>query len=169
LKGFNLDSFLDSKIAEEQARQKGSSGSGTSPGPAGSQTRRTQSQRRTSGRTGSPSNRPSSRSRDRAGTTGKGPDPSEFVIEDEDAPSRAVTPRPVEGDGKGTDVKAGQASKGEEKHQENDESAKEKATEKAVASDHGELPQDIQLKLRKLQKLESRYHGKRTVARVMQA
>jgi len=94
------------------------------------------------------------------------------VIEDEDAPSRAPTPRPPEKDGDDTRLSAAQAQK-DDGHardsgnkSEEDQSRPEKAVFKTPATvAEGELPQDVQLKLRKLQKLENRYHGMQTVQR----
>jgi len=83
-----LDSFLDSKIAEEQARQKGQPGT-SSP------IKRTPSNaaRRGVSRTESP-NRPANRARadSNRGIPIKGPDPSDFVIDDDEPPTRTATP-----------------------------------------------------------------------------
>src|ERR1700753_3395927 len=96
LKSFNLDNFLDSKIAEEQAKQAQQSKSSSSG-------RRTPSNaataRRSSARPDSPSKRAGSRLRAQDGdaaTPGKAPDPEDFVI-GEDTPdiSRVTTPMPV--------------------------------------------------------------------------
>ena len=151
LKGFNLDSFLDSKIAEEQARQKGGQPSGTS---------RTPSQARRGGRTDSPSKRTASSSNADKLPPGKGPDPSEFVIEDDEALSRAATPKPTEKEGDESQQEAAQPPKSEDDKKDGDDGATSgKILEKRpVTDDADELPQEVQLKLRKLQKLESRYH-----------
>ena len=90
----------------------------------------------------------------------KGPDPSEFepefVIEDEEAISRAITPQPEQ--------------KTKQQGSENDESAPEpsgtdtlstdqKEDEAQVQSTVPELPTDVRVKLRKFERLESRYQG----------
>ena len=164
LKGFNLDSFLDSKIAEEQAKQQRA-------GQASPVKRTPSGTRRASARGDSPAKRPSSRLRGggdgETAPVGRGPDPSEFVIEDDDFPSRATTPRPAvkqESDG------AGRAEQVEEQQvpaASNEETTLEKQAEKPTEKMpslplDGDLSQDIQQKLRKLSKLESRYHGQYT-------
>lgn len=87
----------------------------------------------------------------------KGPDPSEFVIEDDDSlPSRAATPKPPAKDGSDeTTVDRAQAAN-ENAPADKDAGSGEKAAEAKAPE---ELPQDVRLKLRKLEKLESRYHG----------
>ena len=91
----------------------------------------------------------------------RGPDPAEFdpefVVGDEDVPSRAGTPRPTQ-------------SKSEVNME--GESVKEKAIaadangglgegelKDGVGSVVPELPTNVRVKLRKLEKLESRYQG----------
>ena len=83
------------------------------------------------------------------------------MIEDDDLPSRATTPRPPVSEGQD-----GSASEGQQVFQqdatssERDGASEDKSSGKAPESvGNGELSQDVQLKLRKLQKLEGRYHG----------
>ncbi|THY91361.1 hypothetical protein D6C92_06318 [Aureobasidium pullulans] len=150
LKG-NLDSFLDSKIAEEQARQKGQSGT-SSP------VKRTPSSaaRRGVSRTESP-NRPANRARadSNRGIPAKGPDPSEFVIEDDEAPSRTATPNPavIEASASSSDQSA--TATNETEPAQSDAPVTDKA--QGGGKQPEELPQDVRQKLRKLEKLESRY------------
>ncbi|PNS17179.1 hypothetical protein CAC42_7233 [Sphaceloma murrayae] len=158
-KNFNLDSFLDSKIAEEQARQQ----QGQAPGLR----RQPSAAKRANGGTASPSRRTSSRTRDGDRTPApKGPDPSEFVIDDDETSSRVPTPRPPEttkaekaaeeisdGDSKPAQTEdVGEAKVGEAKGTATDMKASEKP------ADDQEIPQEIQVKLRRLQKLESKYN-----------
>lgn len=89
----------------------------------------------------------------------KGPDPSEFVIDDEEAPNRMSTPKPPpkDNDEPSADTAEPQANK-EDAAPSGDAPTQEKSAE---LKSTGELPQDVRLKLRKLEKLESRYHGER--------
>lgn len=154
MKGFNLDSFLDSKIAEEQEKQKGGQPSGVKRTPSAA--------RRPNGRNDSPATRPSSRLRntevDRGVPVGRGPDPSEFIIDDDDTPSRTATPKPQVKDEEEIPVKEGHATEGQpaEKAAEPVSRSQEKAM--APLRD-GEPTPDVQAKLRKLQKLENKYQG----------
>jgi hypothetical protein len=142
---------IDSRIAEEQARQKAAQGS---PG------RSTSKNKRPPARTASPATRARNRSQDirNADPLSRGPDPKEFeqpefLIEDEDGSSRAVSPRPPEkAEEEGI---AGRTSESAESQGQVGNSA-EKASEKLAAL---ELPTDVRAKLRKLDKLESRYQG----------
>jgi len=93
IKNFNIDTFLDSKIAEEQARQTGQ------PGAAGAPKRSSSNAgaRRGSGRTDSPAKRAGSRLRvpEGDGAIAKAPDPEDFVIGDDGSDiSRTATPNP---------------------------------------------------------------------------
>ncbi|KAI9769982.1 MAG: hypothetical protein M1840_003693 [Geoglossum simile] len=149
-----LKASIDSRIAEEQARQKAAAHEvSSSPSRAGSGTRRSSSRR------ASPSKR-QGRSRlldqnDKDIAAG-GPDPSEFepefVIGEDDIESRAATPLPKE--------KASQAdndgAEGTKLPEEAGAEAKEKHVE-PKSSNMSELPTDVRVKLRKLDKLESRY------------
>ena len=89
----------------------------------------------------------------------KGPDPAEFEPEfvvDDEAPSRSETPRPT--NGRTDDVLGEQkmnGSAGRELSQDDGEIA---STAEAPRTS-SDLPTDIRVKLRKLEKLESRYHG----------
>lgn len=164
LKGFNLDSFLDSKIAEEQAKQART----TKSSPAG---RRTPSNapgnsRRSSARTDSPSKRTGSRRRAQDGeqeTPSKGPDPEDFVIGDDASDiSRVATPMPVKegSDGPILDEKAGlkveEAKAAEPDSSSSADTGKGKEKEKAAADDQ-ELPEDVRKKLAKLESLTTKY------------
>ncbi|TKA28358.1 hypothetical protein B0A50_03825 [Salinomyces thailandicus] len=150
LKGFNLDSFLDSKIAEEQARQ-GQNGS-----PSRSPVRRQPSNAgggRGSGRTNSPARRAGGRLKvaeaEGAGPAGKGPDPEEFVIGDDVSEiSRAATPRPVKESAEDPLGVAGEQGK------QDAGPAMDKGKEKA---DNDELPDDVRKKLAKLEHLATKY------------
>jgi hypothetical protein len=140
---------IDSRIAEEQARQKATASPTVS--------RSASSARRSTSRTDSPSSRPRKpKPKDYEGAP-RGPDPSEFetafVIEDEsEEPSRVGTPANM-------DEKA--ALKGEDATPAAAGSANgsEMGPEKEPPPPHTELPADVRAKLRKLEKLESRYQG----------
>ena len=144
-----LKGAIDSRIAEEQARQR------ASLSPSRSQS----GSRRPAPRDDSPSKR-SARPTTRAnkdGETVKGPDPAdfepEFVIGDTDTPSRSGTPRPTHEKEQTGSSEASTDGVGEG----SDEQSKGKAN-----NDEGapiELPTDVRVKLRKLDKLESKYHG----------
>ncbi|EME76946.1 uncharacterized protein MYCFIDRAFT_180596 [Pseudocercospora fijiensis CIRAD86] len=152
-KGFNLD-FLDNKIAEEQEKQKQDKQQ-----KSGSPAKRTPSNatRTTSGRTDSPSKRPSSRLRvpeGKDGSPAKAPDPDDFVIGDDESVnslSRIPTPQPISKDGEGDERKDGG------KQDEGQAEAGDKGKEKARDAD--ELPQEVQVKLRKLDALTAKYQG----------
>lgn len=146
-KNFNLDSFLDSKIAEEQAKQLQGQASGLRRNPSGAK-------------------RPNSRTSSRTGegdrfASQRGPDPSEFVIEDEDGPSRVSTPKPPElgATAKGEEGDGLKADKTERASEDKDNKPKDIQAGLKPSGNDG-LPQDIQIKLRRLQKLESKYNGK---------
>ena len=88
----------------------------------------------------------------------KGPDPTdfdqEFVI-DEDELSRSGTPRPpLDRNGSTAAEKASDGGQGETPQEVNGTGAV--IDEPSTSS---ELPTDVRVKLRKLEKLESRYHG----------
>ncbi|KAK8192612.1 hypothetical protein M8818_007782 [Zalaria obscura] len=154
LKGFNLENFLDSKIAEEQERQRNPQ----QGGPSSARRTPSSARRAPNGRTDSPSKRPASRLQGGDGSRtplGKGPDPSEFVIEDDDMSSRASTPKPPVKDG--SDEKAEeQAEVDEAATSEGKESALQEKSSDSKAPE--QLSDDVRQKLRKLEKLESRYH-----------
>ncbi|KAJ5577561.1 uncharacterized protein N7459_006525 [Penicillium hispanicum] len=152
-----LRDAIDSRIAEEQARQKSAQDNIT----------RSNSARRPPSRNLSPGRR--NRPRRNTGTPVRGPDPkefeAEFTIGDDDTSSRSGTPQVetpenaseatirVEGD-RSEDAEAKTASDavGKEK-----EPAKPADTE-ANTPTPSELPADVKAKLRRLDKLESRYH-----------
>ncbi|KAK4952249.1 Golgin imh1, partial [Elasticomyces elasticus] len=148
-----IDNFIDTHIADEQSRQKGAQ---TPPAR-----RAATGPRRPGGRTDSPGHRPSSRVRDADGadrSIAKGPDPSEFVIEDDEPPSRGGTPKPpIE------KVEEGMAGEMKEKAgTEGDDTGSVAERKKAqdVGSDGvSDLPRDVQLRLRKLEKLEAKYNS----------
>ena len=89
--------------------------------------------------------------------TGKGPDPSEFdpefvIGEEEEQPSRSSTPRPKE-KAETTDSIAGN---GKEKEKEDDGQI---AAADRKASPPPEITPEVQVRLRKLDKLEPKYSG----------
>lgn len=149
-----LKGAIDSRIAEEQARQRSSQASPS---------RKNSGTNRSSSRNISPSKR-GVRSQAREKKDGepskRDRDPSEFepesIAESEDTPSRSESPRPIQ--------KIGEAASA-------DETAKMEGSKVAIAIKEGkidspdnaitsqELPTDIRVKLRKLDKLESRYNG----------
>ncbi|KXT11108.1 hypothetical protein AC579_639 [Pseudocercospora musae] len=150
-KGFNLD-FLDNKIAEEQEKQKqDKQQKSASPG------KRTPSNatRRTGGRTDSVSKRTPSRLRvpeGKDGSPAKAPDPDDFVIGDDESVnslSRVPTPQPISKDGEGDEQKDDGRQDGGQAE------AVDKGKEKARDAD--ELPQEVQVKLRKLDALTAKY------------
>ncbi|KAL8707366.1 MAG: hypothetical protein Q9220_007590 [cf. Caloplaca sp. 1 TL-2023] len=146
-----LKGAIDSRIAEEQARQRSAL---ISPPP--------DAVRKSSSRAASPAKRvvrSNAPSRLNGEISGKGPDPSdfepEFAIDESDVPSRSSTPRPAptkhESSSKATgEESASVAGNGEEKP--------EKASPDGPSEISQELPTDVRVKLRKLEKLESRYH-----------
>ncbi|KAI9700681.1 MAG: hypothetical protein M1836_002050 [Candelina mexicana] len=147
-----LKGAIDSRIAEEQARQKASS---SSPSRSNS------TARRASARTESPSKR-QGRTRDREKgdrSLTKGPDPSEFdaeiVVDDEatespngDHAQEKAGPRDSGSNEAGQQVSPLEGQDGETR-------ADSGERKPAIAS--LELPTDVRVKLRKLDKLESRY------------
>ncbi|KAL8825739.1 MAG: hypothetical protein Q9191_004227 [Dirinaria sp. TL-2023a] len=144
-----LKGAIDSRIAEEQARQRASQASPS---------RSLSSSRRPTPSDESPTKRPV-----RAGARGrkdgesiKAPDPAdfepEFVIGESETPSRSGTPRPVsEAEQKGLSEPSTEAS---------GEASAGRLQEKlgANGATSPELPTDVRAKLRKLEKLESKYH-----------
>lgn len=143
---------IDARIAEEQAKQQRAT-------PQTTPSRSNSTARRSSSRNLSPSKR-TARSKDgdssKAAPTGKGPDPSEFdpefVIGDEDEqPSRAGTPRPKEK----APIKEGANENDGEKKEDGKEAEGEEKPDKAP-----EIPPEVQVRLRKLDKLEPKYTGK---------
>ena len=145
---------IDSRIAEEQARQRTSQ---DSPSRSNSRTHRSSSRIVTS-------NRRAIRTEERESKDGepltKGPDPSEFepdfVIGSDNIPSRSTTPKPFQGKGENAtaDGSPAEATPGL-----NSKEVIEKDAEKMVIAASAELPTDVWAKLRKLERLELKYHG----------
>lgn len=91
----------------------------------------------------------------------KGPDPSEFdpelVIDDKDVPSPLETPRSV--------IPRDDVTSGKEREEASETNGVEKEDQPGKAESTlplQELPTDVRVKLRKLEKLEPRYHGRST-------
>ncbi|KAH8660725.1 hypothetical protein BGZ60DRAFT_111950 [Tricladium varicosporioides] len=148
-----LKGAIDSRIAEEQARQKAA---GSSAPPSRSNSTSNNTVRRSSSRTESPSTKPRrSKPKDGDGAQARGPDPSEFenafVIEDESEEVASEKPAKVE-EKESTMAATTDAGASEE-------AEKEKATEKpaAIPAKAAELPADVRTKLRKLELLSSKY------------
>ncbi len=149
-----LKGAIDSRIAEEQARQKASS---SSPSRSNS------TARRASARTESPSKR-QSRTREREKgerTSTKGTDPSEFdaeIVVDDDSTDSPNGTHGGEREGRGEgDSEAAPQAKPQEAE---DGQLKADVEEDKISSAAPlELPTEVRVKLRKLDKLESRYQG----------
>lgn len=164
LKGFNLDSFLDSKIAEEQAKQAQQSKSS----PSGRRTPSSAGARRSSARTESPNKRPSSRLKAAETDNGipvKGPDPEDFVIGDDASDiSRATTPLPTpqpvkeSSEGPIVEEKENLDQNKAEIEAEDASPAKDKGKEMETATEE-ELPEEVRKKLARLEALTTRYQG----------
>ncbi|KAF2872044.1 hypothetical protein BDV95DRAFT_33316 [Massariosphaeria phaeospora] len=137
------------EVAEETAKQRSSAS--TSPARSAS------TPRRSSSRNLSPSKRPA-KSKDadngsKAAPVGKGPDPSEFdpefvIGEEDDQSNRSGTPQPKEK----ADMADNTASDGQEKAEDG-----QAATADGKASTPPKIPADVQVRLRKLDKLEPKY------------
>lgn len=143
-----LKGAIDSRIAEEQARQRALQRSPP---------RLNSGANRPSLRAGSPNKRGARRKDDDSSL--KGPDPSEFepelVIGNEDVPSRSGTPRPVQ-------RKDGATMANDAPREEHSTSNSEEGDRTSVADSSSvslELPTDVRVKLAKLEKLESKYSG----------
>lgn len=144
---------IDSRIAEEQARQRTLQGSPS---------RSASNARRPLARASSPSVRNSSDGRG-IDPPPKGPDPSEFdpefVVGDEEGLSRTGTPQPprakeAEAVGKSADNEAsGVTGEGEKQ--------REDGADITAQTAPTELPADVLEKIRKLERLEPKYKGKR--------
>jgi hypothetical protein len=150
-----LKGAIDSRIAEEQARQKSAAAAGAPVSRSASTVRRSTS------RTESPSSRPRRKPKDNEVNTARGPDPSEFenafVIEDEsEEPSRVGTP--AIGEEKPATMVEGNATAEAGASGESSEKAPEKAVEASPKA--SELSPEVRTKLRKLEKLESKYQGR---------
>lgn len=150
-----LKGAIDSRIAEEQARQKSLAAAGPTVPRSGS------SATRSTSRTESPSSRPRRlKPKDNEVNTARGPDPSEFenafVIEDDsEEPSRAGTP--AIGEEKAAAMAESNATGEAGALGESNEKVAEKAVEAPPKAP--ELPTEVRTKLRKLEKLESKYQG----------
>ncbi|KAL8656923.1 MAG: hypothetical protein Q9226_002429 [Calogaya cf. arnoldii] len=147
-----LKGAIDSRIAEEQARQRSTL---TSPPPSNAP-------RKPSSRAGSPAKRAprqNAPSRQNGEASGKGPDPSdfepEFLVDDPDLPSRSTTPRPAPARSESSTKDNVQDTA---KEAQNGESIAGKPPLDDSTANPQELPTDVRVKLRKLEKLESRYH-----------
>jgi hypothetical protein len=135
---------IDARIAEEQARQKATQGSLS----------RSNSNRRPAAR--------ATRPRRDSGAASGSPDPTEFepefAIADDDTSGRSSTPQPessAASDGPGLgDAAAGKGS-GASTPRESGSTSQDRASSI-------ELPTEVRVKLRRLDKLESKYHGKRS-------
>ncbi|PYI00758.1 hypothetical protein BO78DRAFT_329220 [Aspergillus sclerotiicarbonarius CBS 121057] len=147
-----LRDAIDSRIAEEQARQRS----------AQTSLSRSNSARHPTSRNISPTRR-TSRPRRNTGTPVRGPDPNEFepefAIGDDEGPSRSATPR--------LESAGGSEAAPEENGGEGKATAEESTTKKPEAQpvteanqSPSDLPPEIRVKLRRLGKLESRYQGK---------
>ena len=150
-----LKGAIDSRIAEEQARQRSHQ---TPPARSNSGAKKPLS------RAASPSVRVA-RSKEQSDRKEgdiplKGPDPldfePEFVVDDENTISRNETPQPpaevTQDENSRISTNAKQIA-GEESHNQ------EQITEEKDVSANPELPTDIRVKLRKLERLESKYNG----------
>ena len=150
-----LRDAIDSRITEEQARQKTSQDALS----------RSNSARRPPGRNGSPSRRPA-RPRRNTATPIRGPDPKEFEAEfalgDDDGPTRSGTPQPAESTGGPEGGAAAEGgNEGETSAPIAEASGKEETPAAAPEANQlpSELPPEIRAKLRRLDKMETRYHG----------
>ncbi|KAK8433715.1 leucine zipper protein 1 [Phyllosticta citricarpa] len=149
-----LKGAIDSRIAEEQARQRQVAEQSRSQTPG-----RSNSVRRSNSRALSPGRRPA---RPRTPDLGdkpnaKGPDPAEFdpeFVVGEDEMSRSTTPKPADDKDETAQAAAptenGNVSKGE---QESSDSKQYVGGSAASA----ELPMETRMRLRKLEKLEPKY------------
>jgi hypothetical protein len=145
-----LRDAIDSRIAEEQARQKS----------AQENIERSNSARRPLGRNQSPSRR--SRPRRNTGTPVRGPDPKEFEAEfaiGDDESSRSGTPQ-ADTPEAASEVRASNEGEREMTEGKPAETPEKKTGEDIEAKETpAVLPPDVRAKLRRLDKLESRYHG----------
>ncbi|KAL9038517.1 MAG: hypothetical protein Q9214_005249, partial [Letrouitia sp. 1 TL-2023] len=148
-----LKGAIDSRIAEEQARQRSALNSTLADHTPG----------RSSSRGESPSKqtpRNAARTKRSGDLLAKGPDPSdfepEFVIDDSNAPSRSGTPRPPqERSESSTKVETEEDAAGDVTQ---GTSGRDKSASGEISSTPPEIPTEVRVKLRKLEKLESRYN-----------
>ncbi|KAG9231814.1 putative Golgin IMH1 [Amylocarpus encephaloides] len=141
---------IDSRIAEEQARQK------TAGGSSSPVSRSNSTVKRSSSRTESPSTRPRrAKPKDGDGSPARGPDPSEFesafVIEDESEETASATSVKEKADSM-ADTSATPEAKASG-------DGKGKGTEMAAESPTkaSDLPADVRAKLQRLENLQSKY------------
>ena len=149
---------IDSALEQEQAKARALHQSPS---------RSTAGARKVAPRTLSPSKRAARQgSRGRQDSTSKGPDPAEFEAEfviDDEEPSRSGTPRPAT-EASEKDV----AEVGVIKTSMTLEDGQEKqGKEPDILAPTSELPTDVRVRLRKLEKLESRYQGVESSQRLM--
>ncbi|CEJ61619.1 hypothetical protein PMG11_10149 [Penicillium brasilianum] len=154
-----LRDAIDSRIAEEQARQKS----------AQDNISRSNSARRPPNSNLSPGQR--SRPRRNTGTPVRGPDPkefeAEFTIGDDEDSSRSATPRLETPDDAAEEATPAETERNEDvdksetKAPAADPSGKETTSAEKVSANQttpSELPAEVRGKLRRLDKLETRYH-----------
>ena len=170
LKGFNLDAFLDGKIAEEEAKKAQEAGASAqlSPHVSARGTASRASSRTGTGVAASPSRRGTSRLRapdEGVGVSFRAPDPDDFVIGDDVSVSdisRAGTPLP-----KTEGLNAGAVEEEQSKAGRLTTMSPEKratpsqispAVDKAAPGDK-RLPEDVHKKLAKLESLTTKYQG----------
>ena len=150
-----LKGALDARIAEEQARQQAVHSSLSIPARSDSRTR---SVAKRSDSPAKRSSRPPPQSRKTEGTI-KEPEPfefePEFAIADDDSASRNSTPLPPQAN------REHSASYGSAKEAQKEEVGGTRSHDRSEADGfaNDELPTDVRVKLRRLDKLESRYHG----------
>lgn len=146
-----LRDAIDSRIAEEQARSKSAQDSIS----------RSNSARRPPSRALSPSKRTRPR-RNTSSTPGRGPDPTEFEAEfaiGDDDSSRSGTPRvdsPAPTDNQAVGENGDKSSEQPGKDAVPESQSQGNQNQNQAPS---ELPPEIRVKLRRLDKMESRYHG----------
>ena len=142
-----LRDVIDSRIAEEQARQKSSQEALS----------RSNSARRPPGPNSSPSRRPG-RPRRNTATPIRGPDPKEFeadfAIGDEEGSARSGTPQ-------AESTAPSDAGATEDNNNEGTKApVEEGAATTGTNQSPSELPPEIRAKVRRLDKMETRYHGR---------
>jgi hypothetical protein len=155
-----LRDAIDSRIAEEQARQKS----------AQDNISRSNSARRPPNSNLTPGQR--SRPRRNTGTPVRGPDPkefeAEFTIGDDEDSSRSATPRLETPDDAAEKATPADTERNEDDDKSEttapaaDPSGKETTSAEKVSANQStpsELPAEVRGKLRRLDKLETRYHG----------
>ncbi|KAL5349674.1 Golgin imh1 [Pseudogymnoascus australis] len=154
-----LKGAIDSRIAEEQAKAKAA---GTPTTGSGSVSRSNSARADPTKRT-----KPKTKVVDDGA---RGPDPSEFesafvIDDDEDTPESTRSTTPLVTDSKGTTMAgrgspapaAAPAANGEEVNEKSEVAPKPTTPPPATTATPTELPMEVRQKLRKLEKLESRY------------